>query len=288
MESKIIEINGLDLQCYFWGRKSNPPLFLLHGWLDTGAGFHFLCQKLAEDFYCIAPDMRGYGKSQHGFSPLGYFFFEYVADAYFLIKKLCPGKAVSLLGHSLGGAVASIVAGTYPEMIRHFINVEGFGFQRRDLQSGPARARRWLEGIGRQQFSQYASMEEFDDYLQATFPRIPRDRIEFLGKYLAMKEGEHYLRAADPNHKLLEPYAFPSDAFFPFWQNTTARSLFITAEKTEMAEYYPPGEWERTIKIRQKNFPSGCQLEKIDDCGHMVHYERPEILADLLIKFLKD
>ena len=46
-----------------WGDPSSPKLFLLHGWMDVGASFQFLVDALERDWFAIAPDLRGFGRS---------------------------------------------------------------------------------------------------------------------------------------------------------------------------------------------------------------------------------
>jgi len=46
-----------------WGAPDAPRLFLLHGWMDVAASFQFLVDALARDWCVIAPDLRGFGRS---------------------------------------------------------------------------------------------------------------------------------------------------------------------------------------------------------------------------------
>lgn len=286
MKTRRIAINGLKHQVYLWGQPKNPPLFLFHGWLDTGAGFHFLSDYLQDQFYCIAPDLRGYGKSEHSPSPLGYFFFEYVADVHQLLKKFSPRRPVSMLGHSLGGAILSVYAGTFPKRVKNFINVEGFGFQRQDLQRPFVRAQRWLDGLNKQEFPIHRDLSSLATRLQKNYPRLNRKRALFLAKWMAKKTRGGYQIAADPNHKNLEPYPFPIENFFAFWKNTSARSLFVSAGETELAQYYDRGTYQREMDRRRRCFPSGCKTVQIPAVGHMIHHEKPEELAAIVREFL--
>ena len=286
MNSEIIKINGLRLRVCTWGKRDRSPLILVHGWLDTGASFDFFARHLKDQFFLIAPDLRGYGQSEHTPSPLGYFFFEYVADLHQIIQTYSPESPVRLLGHSLGGAVASVYAGTYPDRISHLVNVEGFGFQRKDLKSPPQRAREWLGGLPPKEFPVHPDLETFAKRLQDSYPRLPSERVQFLAQQLALPVKGGYQNAADPKHRLIEPYPVPVENFYAFWEETTAKSLFILAQNSELAKYFEAGQFKQEMQDRQKFFPSGCQLETLSNCGHMVHHEKPEELAQLVGKFL--
>ncbi|HBF13464.1 MAG TPA: hypothetical protein DDW49_08815 [Deltaproteobacteria bacterium] len=286
MKSRFIPINGLKQKVYFWGNPKKPVLVLVHGWLDTGASFDFLCRHLEKDFYCVAPDMRGYGKSEHGKNPLGYFFFEYVADLHALVHKISPHKKVNLLGHSLGGAVTSIYAGLYPEKMDHLINVEGFGFRDELISNAPARVRRWLEGFGTKRFRMHNSFADFAQRLRQSNTHLPQDRALFLARHLGRQTKKGVIIAADPLHKLMEPYSFSTELFFEFWKNIKARCLLIHAKQTEMNQYFRLKNFEKEMTRRMKAFPKGTKRVALSGCGHMVHHEVPEELAEVVKKFL--
>jgi pimeloyl-ACP methyl ester carboxylesterase len=272
-------INGIDYQIYTWGTPGNPVIFLIHGWLDSGGGFEFLAGKLAKDYYLVAPDLRGYGLSGHTSSPLGYFFFEYVADLHVLLREISSEHPAILLGHSLGGAVASVYAAMFPERVKCLINAEGFGFQRPGGRGPVARARDWLEGMPPKSFATYPDLESFAKRLMGSNPRLPLKRARVLANFLARPVEGGYRMAADPAHRLVEPYPFPQEVMVAFWAAVTAPSLFIWAEASEL------GKWFSEINMEQ-TFPKKCLIQSIPDCGHMIHHEKPELLSEMVRKFL--
>ena len=286
MRSRSLKIHGLKQRVYSWGSPRRPMLFMVHGWLDTGAGFDFLAASLARDFHCIAPDMRGFGQSEHAKSPLGYFFYEYVADLHRLFAELSPKKPVRVLGHSLGGMVASIYAGSLPERVSHLVNVEGYLSPARKVETAPERARAWVEGLGRKRFRVFTSLEALAARLRASNPRLPADRSLFLAKHLAKRTRGGWILAADPNHKLIEPYWLPREAHFAVWEKIQARCLLVSAEKTEMALRFGAADFAAEKAMLEGKFPPGSVKAEIPDCGHMAHHEKPKALARLVFDFL--
>lgn len=299
MNSQKLPIHNLELQLYTWGNPKDPLLLCLHGWLDTGAGFHWLAESLLkkasekknsqatkQNYFIVAPDLRGYGKSQHSPNPLGYFFFEYVADVKELTQQFSPQKPFMLLGHSLGGAVASAFAGVYPERVSHLINLEGFGFQRRDGKTPPQRAREWLEAFPPKPFPLHQDFAALAKRLQGSNPRLTAERALFLAKHLGEEIKGGVRMAADPTHRIHEPYSVAIETFYAFWQAVTAKSLFVDAQETEMKLFYGEDEFENVMLERRKNFPPSCRMETLLNCGHMMHHEKPEALAELIGEFL--
>ena len=64
---------------------------MLHGWMDVGASFQFLVDALARDWYVIAPDWRGFGRSE--WCADGYWYLDYIADLDALARSLLAGRA---------------------------------------------------------------------------------------------------------------------------------------------------------------------------------------------------
>jgi len=287
MRSKDYTIHGLKQRVYSWGSPKKPKLFLLHGWLDTGAGFEFLAEHLQQHYHCIAPDMRGYGKSAHTRNPLGYFFYEYVADAHELFAKLAPKEPIRLLGHSLGGIVSSVYAGTFSERVAQLVNVEGYMVPARTPEVAPQRARDWLEQLGHKRFRVFPTLQAFADRLRQSNPHLNDNRAAFLAKYLTKRTAKGWTMAADPKHKLMEPYWVPLEVHYAFWQKITARCLLVSAEKTEMALRFGTGDFWAGVREREAHFPAGSEIVQIPDCGHMVHHQKPAELAEIILQFLR-
>ncbi len=289
MKSKKIKIHGLSHQFYFWGSPKKPKLFLFHGWLDTAASFDFLCQYLEKDFYCIAPDMRGYGKSEHGKSDLGYFFYEYVADVHAVLSYFSPQEPARVLGHSLGGAIASFYAGSFPERVSHFINVEGFAVRDNPPDRAPEKARKWIEELEGKRFQSFPDLCSFAKRLVQNNPRLPRDRALFLARFLTKRVGpkKRFTMAADPLHKLSDPYALPKEYHYSFWEKIGARCLLVCAQKSEMNIWVQTQDLKKQLREWRSHFPKVSRWVTISDCGHMVHHEKPEALAKEVLAFIK-
>lgn len=115
---------------------------LLHGWMDAGAGFQFLVDALPTDWEVVAPDWRGFGKSEWASGT--YYFPEYLADLDALLAHLSPAAPVWLVGHSMGGNVASLYAGIRPERVARLVSLEGLGLQPASPSAAPAHYRAWL------------------------------------------------------------------------------------------------------------------------------------------------
>lgn len=97
---------------------TTPPIILLHGLMMNGACWTPLAQALEKDYDVVMPDARGHGHS--GAPDHGYLYDDLAADVMSLIDALGLAKPV-LLGHSMGGMTAAMVASRNPKRLRGLV-----------------------------------------------------------------------------------------------------------------------------------------------------------------------
>jgi N-formylmaleamate deformylase len=108
------KVNGINVH-YLRTGGNKPPVVLLHGLMTSGACWTPLAQALEEGYDVIMPDARGHGKSS---APAeGYYYDNLATDVLSLIEVLGLATPV-LIGHSMGGMTAAVVANRNPKRIR--------------------------------------------------------------------------------------------------------------------------------------------------------------------------
>lgn len=91
-----------------------PPVFLLHGWPQTSHCWHRVAGPLAETHTVIAPDLRGYGRTD---KPVGgYDKRTMAADVAGLAEQL-GFERVAVVGHDRGGRVGHRWALDRPDQV---------------------------------------------------------------------------------------------------------------------------------------------------------------------------
>ncbi len=120
-----IECRGLTLKALTYGDKSQPPLIAVHGWMDNAASFATLA-PLLNQFYVIALELPGHGRSDHRPFGASYFHADYAVDVVHAANGL-GFDSFALMGHSMGGGVATLVAAAVPERIECLILLDGIG-----------------------------------------------------------------------------------------------------------------------------------------------------------------
>lgn len=128
-------VNGMVLAGQEWGRPGAPPILALHGWLDNCASFAALAPDL-ENRHLIALDLAGHGRSGHRPGSAPYNIWEDVSDV-FAVADLLGWRRFSLLGHSRGGIICMLAAGTFPERVSHLAVIEGLWPENHRCEDAP-------------------------------------------------------------------------------------------------------------------------------------------------------
>lgn len=102
------------------------PVLCLHGWQDNAASFVQLAQALP-DLPMLALDFPGHGHSATRSGDAHYYFFDWVED----LVALCQQEGwqqLTVIGHSMGGMVATALAAAFPELVSRLILIDSLGF----------------------------------------------------------------------------------------------------------------------------------------------------------------
>lgn len=137
-----LQAGPLRLAARVWGDEGGRPVLALHGWLDNAASFDALGEEL-EGVQLVALEMAGHGHSQHRPPGSAYHFVDNIPDVLAAADAL-GWKQFTLLGHSLGAAVAGFTAVAMPERIEQLLLIEGLGPPSGQPAEEPERLRRYL------------------------------------------------------------------------------------------------------------------------------------------------
>lgn len=285
--SEFIALRGLNMHIRHWGNPDAPKLFMVHGWMDVAASFQFVVDCLAQDWYVIAPDWRGFGLTEYP-KVESYWFPDYVADLDAILLHYSPDQAVNLLGHSMGGNIAMLYAGVRPERIAKLINLEGFGMPMTQAKQAPGRYRKWLDELREvPSLRPYASLAEVAARLQKTNPRLSDERASFLAQHWAKESAQGVWELlADPAHKNSSPLLYHVDEVLECWQNISAPVLWVEANDTDIWRMIGSKQEARVEIDRRMQFIPQLQTKIVMDAGHMLHHDQPEVLAQMIEAFL--
>lgn len=287
---RFVELRGLRCRLLEWGAPSSdrPTLVMLHGWMDVAASFQFVVDAMAGERHVVALDWRGFGGSDSSAAGT-YWFPDYLGDLDALLDLLQPdGGAIDLLGHSMGGNVAMIYAGVRPRRVRRLVNLEGFGMPETTPSQAPGRYAQWLDELkSPPALRSYASLAEVTERLLKNNPRLARDKAEWLAPHWAEQraDGRWHIRG-DPVHKRVNPVLYRKDEVLACWRCIEAPVLWVEGDSTDLARWWGHRYPRSDFDARLEQVPNVRRV-RLADCGHMLHHDQPERLAEAVQGFLQ-
>lgn len=121
----LYQLRHLQLRGWQAGPAQGPLCLCLHGWLDNANSFFPLAQQLQE-LRLVAIDLPGHGQSAHRSADAHYHFLDWVDDVVQLLPLLSEAP-ITLIGHSMGGMIATAVAASFPELIDQLVLIDSIG-----------------------------------------------------------------------------------------------------------------------------------------------------------------
>jgi pimeloyl-ACP methyl ester carboxylesterase len=121
-----VRVAGRSVSYRVTGDEANPPVVLLHGIARSLDDFADQHELLSDDFRVYSVDLAGFGESD----PLpGKSTLPGITDAVAaFLDELGETRPAHLVGNSLGGAVAMLLALRYPDRVRSLVLVDSAGF----------------------------------------------------------------------------------------------------------------------------------------------------------------
>ncbi|MEH6452882.1 MAG: alpha/beta hydrolase [Psychromonas sp.] len=136
------QLGNLTLAGISCGDRQDNIVLCLHGWLDNAASFEPLFPYF-NDKHIIAIDLFGHGLSSHRSQDANYHFIDWIDDLLHLFTHN-KWSSIDIIGHSMGGMVASAFAAAFPEKVESLTLIDSIGFICTDKTQTTAQLRRGL------------------------------------------------------------------------------------------------------------------------------------------------
>lgn len=272
-------VYGQDVRMAYMDVKPTGPangrtVVLLHGYNFTGESWRGTIDVLArEGFRVIVPDQIGFGRSSKPMIP--YTFNDMAINTRRLLESLGIERA-AIVGHSMGGMLASRFAMAYPGVTTHVAMVNQIGL----ADTRPGRAPRYLDDAYRADTTRTAATPNYDAVRRNITRYFVTWRPEY-EKYVRIHWGwtqsPDYPRFSKTRAALAQMLSGETVVYD--WQHIKSKALVIGGAKDTPT--YP-----EQAKHVAASIP-GAQLELIDNIGHCPQLEAPEIFHPKLVAFLK-
>ncbi|PAL26499.1 alpha/beta fold hydrolase [Acetobacter syzygii] len=239
------------------------PVVLLHGLFGRGRNLGFVQRKLATTRRTLAMDLRNHGNSPHG--PMSYP--AMAQDVLDTMEQTHANPAI-VLGHSMGGKTAMMLALTHPSAVKALIVVDiapaQGGFDRLDLP----------ENLDKLQFPAHLDLQGTNELLR---PFIANDAVRQL-------MAQNIRQGDNPGWAIGLPEIMAAMPDIMGWPQLPAGiqydgpTLFIRGENSP---YISPANGP----VMNALFPHH-RLESISGAGHWVHADAPRRFTELVEDFL--
>ena len=109
--ARTVDTDRLRLHVYESGPADGVPVLLVHGNLSTGRFYEHVMSGAPDRYRLIAPDMRGFGRSERVPIDATRGLADWADDLHALLRALRVERPVHLAGWSTGGAAVATYAG---------------------------------------------------------------------------------------------------------------------------------------------------------------------------------
>lgn len=283
--SRVFYSQRLRLHYVDWGNQGAPPLVLVHGGRDHCRNWDWVARRLRKDWHIIAPDLRGHGDSEWSKSA-NYTMASYVYDLAQLIHQLNLGP-VTLIGHSLGGAITVRYAGIYPENVKRLVAIEGLGRSPK-MQAEMAsktmveRMRSWVDEqrqVAGRVPRRYTSIEEAFARMQEQNKHLSEEQARHLTVHgVVQNEDGSYTWKFDNYVRVFLPYDMPQPDIEAVWGNISSPSLMVYGKESWASDPRSDG--------RFAHFKTATFVQ-IAGAGHWVQHDQLDTFMKLVEPFLK-
>ncbi len=249
--------NGINIH-YTRTGGSKPPLIMLHGLTANGACWSAVAHALEGDYDGIMPDARGHGRSS--VPDFGYRYEDHANDVVGLIEALRLSPPV-LIGHSMGGLVAAVVASRSPQLLRGLILAD-------PTFLSPKAQREVRDSDVADQHRRYLHMS-LDAVVAEARIRHPDRSLETI-EQIAQARLQTSIGAFD----VLTP---PNPNYRELVSAIEVPSLLVIGG--------PAGVVSPDVAAELQHLNPRLQVEQIPEAGHGLHYDQPERFA-VIVKSL--
>jgi pimeloyl-ACP methyl ester carboxylesterase len=255
--SGLQKANGIGIH-YLRTGGGKPPLVLLHGLTGNGACWTPFARSLENEYDIVMLDARGHGNSS---TPLhGYRYEDLAADVIELIRRLGLHAPI-VLGHSMGGMTAAVVASLAAKIIGSVILVD-------PTFLSPQRQREVFDSDVAEQHRRVLALDR-SDVLADLRARHTRRSPEIL-ELIAGARLQTRMNAFD----VLTP------------PNPEYRQLVSTIDVPILLVIGDAGVVSLETARELQSLNSRIRVELIQDAGHGVQYDQPERFAEVVRSFL--
>lgn len=273
-----IHLSWGTLEGLHWSRPGAPKVLCLHGWLDNAASFVPLAPYL-KDFDLLALDFAGHGFSSHRPEASRYYLHDNLYDLDAALDELAWDQC-HIIGHSMGGGIASAFAAALPERVKRLVMLDAIGIITLPTDQASRQLRLSMKSVrkDRSELRRYESVEAAMLARQKS-SSLSDDAARLLCERSLEHTGDYYQWRTDPRLKWRSPYLMSDAQALDLLTAIRAPTLVISTSSVSayLGEHMMH---KRLVSI------ANC-THVIDDGHHYFHMDQPEHVGICITDFLQ-
>ena len=279
--SRYYTSQRLKLHYVVWGDESRPAILLIHGNRDHARTWDDVAQRLKDQYSVYAVDLRGHGDSEWSIGGM-YSLPEFVLDIAGLVKQL-DRRPLTIISHSLGGAVALEYAGVYPETVDKVVAIEGLGPRVGEPVPASVRMRRWIgdtQALEHRKPRRYPSIEAAEQRMREENPHLTPEMARHLTIHGMRKNDDGTLSWKFDNYvRLHSPYEFNIGEAREIWNQIRCPVMLVRGSESWASDPESDGKASAFHTY---------ETVLVKDAGHWVHHDQLDVFMDVVWRFLRD
>lgn len=289
----LLHIQGEDLQMAYMDVKpvsaNGHTVLLLHGKNFNGAYWRQTAQALRDAGYrVIIPDQVGFGKSSKP-QKIQYTFQLLAQNTKAVLDKLGIDK-VCVLGHSMGGMVATRFTLMYPQMVEKFILEDPIGLEDWKLKVPCQSVDAWYASELKQTYDSIKKYEQ-TNYYHGTWQPAYDEWLNLQAGWTLSKDYGKIAWSSALTYDMIftQPVCYEFDSI-----KAPALLIIGQLDKTALGKNLVNNDVKKTMG----NYPvlgrlthdkiKGSKLVELDGVGHVPHVEAFNRFIQPLLEFLKE
>ena len=278
-EELLLDAGGRRLAARRHGPSDGIKVLALHGWLDNAMSFAPLAHELA-GLDLVALDFPGHGRSAHRPPNTWYHYIDYVDDAIAALDGLGWERCI-VMGHSLGGAVASVLAAARPRRVERLLLIEALG----PLGARPGNAVAALRtGLDERAAVDPGRLRLFPDPSLAVTARMRGDALSEAAARLLVERSlmavdGGFMWRSDPRLKVASPMRIHESTIREWLQAIECPTLLIAADPS-------PPYFDASVRAERAACVRDLQQVVLPGSHHL-HMETAAAVAEAIKEFLQ-
>jgi pimeloyl-ACP methyl ester carboxylesterase len=284
--SRFFFSQRLRLHYVDWGNEAKPLLLLVHGGRDHARSWDWVARELRHDWHVVAPDLRGHGDSAWAVGST-YALSDFVLDLAQLIEAL-DESPVTIVAHSLGGALSLQYAGVFPEKVAKLVAIEGLGpppevLARMRGVPGWKRLRDWVEqmqSLAGRRLRQYPSIDAAAKRMLEENSFLSEDQALHLTIHgVARNEDGTYTWKFDNYTRGFGPAHFSEEEIVELRERISCPVLLVRGTES----------WASDPALDGRDAPfRDVRVANIEGAGHWAHHDRFDEFMRVVRGFLAE